>query len=182
MAIGPTLETQRLILRPPQREDFDAWAAFMADEDATRYIGGVQPRSMAWRGLMSMAGAWVLEGFAMFSVIEKSTGRWLGRLGPWMPADWPGTEVGWGLQREAQGKGYAYEGAVAAIDWSFANLGWSEVIHSIDTANEPSRRLAQRLGSTLRGPGKLPAPHDHLAVEIWGQSREQWQAARTGKG
>lgn len=182
MAIGPTLETQRLILRPPQREDFDAWAAFMADEDATRYIGGVQSRSMAWRGLMSMAGAWALEGFSMFSVIEKSTGHWLGRLGPWMPADWPGTEVGWGLQREAQGKGYAYEGAVATIDWAFAHLGWSEVIHCIDTANEPSRRLAQRLGSTLRGLGKLPAPHDHLAVEIWGQSREQWQAARANKG
>ena len=44
------LETERLLLRPPAREDFDAWADFMADEDAARFLGGAQPRSVAWRG------------------------------------------------------------------------------------------------------------------------------------
>jgi len=176
--IGPTLETERLILRPPALEDLQPWTEFMADEDAARYIGGTQPPSAVWRGLMAMAGAWALEGFAMFSVIEKSSGRWIGRLGPWQPAGWPGTEVGWGLVRDAWGKGYAFEGATATIDWAFDHLGWHEVIHTILPENEPSRRLAQRLGSTQRGMGRLPAPFDHMEVEIWGQSREQWRSSR----
>ena len=85
MTPGPTLETERLILRPTAAEDFDAWAEFSADEEVTRYLGGVQPRSSAWRGYLSVAGAWAIQGFSMFSVVEKSTCRWVGRLGPWMP-------------------------------------------------------------------------------------------------
>ena len=175
---GPVLETERLILRPPALADFEAWVAFVADEQAARYIGGAQPRSFVWRGMMAMAGAWALHGFAMFSVIERSSGQWIGRLGPWQPDGWPGTEVGWGLVRAAHGKGYATEGATAAIDWAFDHLGWRDVIHCIDPANLPSQKVAQRLGSRLRGPGTLPAPYETMPVQIWGQTREEWKRRR----
>ena len=179
---GPVLHTERLILRPPIWEDFEPWADFMADPEAARFLGGAQERAAVWRGLMCMAGAWQLRGFAMFSVIERSTGRWIGRFGPWQPEGWPGTEVGWGLAREAWGKGYAFEGACASIDWAFENLGWSEVIHTIDPENHNSIRLAERLGSTDRGPGQLPAPFAHIAVRIWAQSKAQWFARRAREG
>ena len=175
---GPVIETERLILRQPRPEDFEPWAAFMADETATRFLGGVQPRSAAWRGITTMAGAWTLFGFSMFSVVEKSTGRWVGRLGPWKPDGWPGTEVGWGLAREAWGRGYATEGATAAIDWAFDTLGWTAVIHCIDPGNAPSQGVAKRLGSHNQGPGALPAPLDDATIEIWGQTREAWRARR----
>ena len=68
------LETPRLLLRPPRLEDLDPWAAMMADPETARFIGGMQPRAMTWRGLMTMIGAWHAHGFAMFSVIEKTTG------------------------------------------------------------------------------------------------------------
>ncbi len=177
-APGPTLTTERLILRPTATEDFEPWAAFMADEEATRFIGGVQERSVAWRGLRSMAGGWALDGFAMFSVVERSSGRWIGRLGPWMPEGWPGTEVGWGLAREAWGHGYALEGSTAAIDWAFDTLGWTEVIHTIDPENAASIALARRLGSTNRGRTALPPPYADVTVDAWGQTREQWRARR----
>ncbi|MEY2170204.1 MULTISPECIES: GNAT family N-acetyltransferase [unclassified Rhodanobacter] len=172
------IETERLILRPPRIEDFDAYAEKMADAEGARFIGGAQARAVAWRGFLASAGAWVIQGFSMFSVIEKASGQWIGRLGPWQPEGWPGTEIGWGLARVAWGKGYAYEGTVAAADWAFAHLGWSEMIHSIDPGNHASQKLAQRLGSTLRGPGKLPAPFEDAPIEIWGQTREQWQRRR----
>jgi RimJ/RimL family protein N-acetyltransferase len=175
---GPTLETDRLILRPTAAEDFEPWAAVMADPEVARYIGGLQSRHGAWRGFLAMVGAWHIQGFGMFSVIEKATGAWVGRVGPWFPVDWPGTEVGWTLPRSAWGRGYATEAATAAMDWAFDALGWSEVIHSIDPANGPSQHVAMRLGSTRRGPGRLPAPFDHAPIEIWGQSREQWRAFR----
>jgi RimJ/RimL family protein N-acetyltransferase len=150
----------------------------MADAEAARFIGGAQSRQGAWRGFMSMAGSWSLLGQGMFSVIEKSTGDWLGRIGPWVPADWPGTEVGWGLARAAWGKGYAVEAATATIDWAFDHLGWTEVIHCIDPDNTPSQKVAQRLGSVNRGPVKLPPPLEEYPIEVWGQTREQWMARR----
>lgn len=175
------LETERLILRLPRNEDLDAWARFMADEETTRYIGGVQPRPMAWRALAAMLGSWHLQGFAMFSVIEKSSGNWIGRIGPWQPEGWPGTEVGWSLFREHWGKGYASEAARATIDWAFDNLGWSEVIHTILPDNVASKGVAAKLGSRYLRMGRLPEPHHENPVEIWGQTREQW-LARTRQG
>src|SRR5262249_35035856 len=103
------VETPRLILRVPLLEDFDAWAAMMADAEAARFIGGTMSRAVTWRQVMMMIGAWHAHGFAMFSVIEKATGRWIGRVGPWMPEGWPGSEVGWAIVRECWGRGFATE-------------------------------------------------------------------------
>ena len=179
--LGPTLETDRLILRPPEERDLDGFAELMADEEAARFVGGVQGRAGAWRGMAAMAGSWALRGYGMFSVVEKASGRWVGRLGPWQPVGWPGAEVGWGLVPGAWGRGYATEGAAAAIDWAFDALGWDDVIHCIAPANTPSARVAGRLGSARRGQAYLPAPFDGEPVDIWGQTRAQWRARR-GQG
>lgn len=175
-AHGPTLQTARLILRPQRAEDFDGWAELMGDPDCARYIGGVQPRAVAWRGFAQVAGSWQLYGFSMFSVIERATGRWIGRLGPWRPEGWPGDEVGWGLVRSAWGQGYAIEGTSAAIDWATEHLGWQRFVHAIDPANVRSQAVAKRLGSTLQGPSKLPPPFDHAPIELWGQTVAEWRA------
>lgn len=177
MSLGPTLETDRLILRPPQPQDFEAWAAFASDEESQRYLGGAQPRALAWRSMCTMTGAWTVEGFSMFSVVEKASGAWVGRLGPWKPEGWPGTEVGWGIVREHWGKGYATEGASAAIDWAFDTLAWTEVIHTIDAGNVNSQAVARRLGSTLLRQGRLPPPFDDV-IDVWGQTRDQWRSRR----
>jgi len=172
------LETARLVLRVPRAADLDGWAAMMADEETAKFIGGVSPRGMSWRMLMTMIGAWHAHGFAMFSVYEKDSGRWVGRIGPWMPDGWPGTEVGWGIIRECWGCGYAPEGAAAAIDWAFDHLGWTRVIHCIDPANTASQAVARKLGSRNLEPGKMPPPFQDAPIDIWGQSREEWRARR----
>jgi RimJ/RimL family protein N-acetyltransferase len=79
--LGPTLETPRLILRPPFQSDFDAIASMAAEEDTMRFIGGVAPRAGAWRTLATLTGSWALLGYGMFCAIEKETGEWIGRLG-----------------------------------------------------------------------------------------------------
>lgn len=175
----PNLMTERLLLRPPEAADFEGWARLMADPESARFIGGVQPRASAWRGFLTMVGSWQIQGFGMFSVIERSSGQWIGRIGPWQPEGWPGSEVGWGLLGAHQGHGYAREAAIASIDWAFDRLGWREVIHCIDPANLPSQRLAERLGALNRGPGRLPPPFEEAPIEIWSQSREQWRHLRS---
>jgi RimJ/RimL family protein N-acetyltransferase len=172
-----TLETPRLLLRPTRPNDFEEFAQFHADAETMRYLGSpAQPRSVAWRSFLAMAGAWAVQGFAMFSVIEKASGRWIGRVGPWQPEGWPGTEVGWGIVRDRCRLGYATEAATAAIDWAFAELGWTEVIHVIDPANVASQAVARKLGSRNRGRGQLPAPYSDIVIDVWGQTRSEWLA------
>lgn len=175
---APMLETERLILRLPEASDLEPWTEMMSDPVASLHLGGPMNRHMTWRSLCAMRGSWELYGYAMFSVVEKASGRWVGRLGPWVPADWPGTEVGWSLHPAAWGKGYATEGAAAAIDWAFDTLGWSEVIHCIDPANVGSIRVAERLGSKNLRKGRAPAPFDTIDFDLWGQTRTEWLVNR----
>lgn len=178
MINGPILVTKRLILRPPAAEDFEAFAAFSQEEDTTRFIGGTMERAAAWRSWATMAGAWHLRGYAMFSLILRDSGEWIGRVGPWQPDGWPGTEVGWGVAQHYAGKGYACEAAVASMDYAFDILRWDRVIHTIDPENTASIVLAERLGSTNHGKTQLPAPFADLPVDSYEQSREQWQDNR----
>ena len=179
---GLRLETPRLLLSPTQPADLDAWTAMFQDEETCRFIGGVQPPSLAWRSFMTMFGAWRADGFAMFSVLERDTGRWIGRCGPWTPPLWPGTEVGYSFVRDSWGRGYATEAAAAAMDWAVDTLGWTDIIQTISPENIGSQRVAAKLGAVNRGPGRLPAPHDGIAVDVWGQSAAQWRARRHAAG
>lgn len=180
--LGPTLQTERLILRPPTVEDFPRWADFMRDPDHTRFIGGVQAPAQTWRTLMGVIGMWAATGEGMFSVIERSSGLWLGRIGPLHPYGWPGTEVGWSLHRDAGGRGYAVEAAAATMDHAFDRLAWTDVIHCVDPENLASARVAERLGSRNRGPGRLPEPFTDSRIDLWGQTKAEWAVNRARFG
>lgn len=175
--MAPTLQTDRLILRVPVQADFDAgWADFHGDEDCMQYLGGRMPRSVAWRTLAQVVGMWSLRGFGQFSLIEKASGRWIGRVGLWEPEGWPEKEVGWMLHRSAWGCGYATEAAGACLDWAFGALGWARVGHMIHPQNTGSKAVAARLGSRLIGEVTLPPPMDRGGtIEMWGQTVEAWR-------
>lgn len=167
------LSTSRLTLRPPVEADLDGWARFDADPSATAFFGGPGARADSWRGLATAAGMWALRGASLFSVIETGTGRWVGRVGPWIPEGALGTEIGWAIAPEAWGRGYATEAAARIVDWAFEALGWTDVIHCIDASNSPSIAVAERLGSAwLREDREA----DGKIVQIYGQTREQWRA------
>ena len=178
---GPVLITDRLILRSPRWEDFDAYAAYVADPQGMEHIGGAQSRPVAWRTFMAYAGAWATTGVSMFWVFERgpggAEGAFVGRIGPWAPESWPGNEVGWGVATRFFGRGYAHEAAAASLDYAFDALGWTDVIHTIDPANTPSERLAARLGSKPLRDVLLPDPINKTVV-AWGQTREDWRARR----
>jgi RimJ/RimL family protein N-acetyltransferase len=70
------------------------------------------------------------------------------------------------------------EGASAAMDWAVDHLGWTDIIHCIDPANRPSQKVAERLGSRNRGPGRMPPPFHEAPIDIWGQTAAEWKARR----
>ena len=175
--LGPTLETKRLFLRPPVAEDFSGFCEFQSDPISMKHLGGVNADSVTWRAMRTVAGAWALDGFHMFSVISKETNEWMGRIGPLYPHGWPDREVGWGLISRFTGKGYAFEAATACMDYVFDRLGWNHVVHNIAPTNLESQALAKRLGSKKMGPAKLPEPYTDQPVELWGQTRAEWQGS-----
>lgn len=168
----PEIRTDRLILRPPIENDFEEWASFSADEHVMRHLGGTQPRSVAWRTMAMHTGSWLLRGFGLFSVVERSTGKWVGRAGPMKPEGWTDIEIGYSFAHSVWGRGYATEAASAAMIWSFDTLGCKQVVHYIIPENGPSIAVAERIGSTLLGETRLPPPVAHdTTFLVYGQSR-----------
>ena len=146
----PRLETERLILRAIEPADFEGFAAMMADPEVAHFITmdrKAQDRMDAWRTMAYAMGHWLARGFGMWAIVEKASGRFIGRVGPNYPEGWPDTEIGWALARETWGKGYATEAARTAMDYAFTVLRWRRAISLIDPDNTRSAAVALRLGS-----------------------------------
>jgi RimJ/RimL family protein N-acetyltransferase len=60
----------------------------------------------------------------------------------------PCVEIGWRLSPDTWGKGYATEGARAALDYGFATVGLEEILSWTVPANTRSRRVMEKLGMT----------------------------------
>lgn len=147
--LKPTLQTDRLILRPIDMEaDFQGFFETFSDADTMRFLGGqTKDAGQTWRSLATFIGHHHVRGYSFLSVIEKATGAWVGDVGPWYPEGWPGPEVGWTLHPHHRGKGYAREAGHAAINYVRDVLAWPSVIHVIEEGNVGSERVAEALGS-----------------------------------
>ena len=144
----PTIETERLRLRALSLADFELEAEFFASERSA-HVGGKMPREQVWRWMASVIGHWAFRGYGFFGVEEKSSGRFLGHVGPWYPEGWPEPELGWTMMNGAEGKGFAHEAALASRAFAYDNLGWDTAISMILHGNARSIALAERLGARL---------------------------------
>ena len=99
------LETERLILRPTTADDWPQVREFLMCEDTMRHLGGHQQEPDAWRTLAQWIGVWSLTKAAMFGVIERSSGEWIGRIGPLASAPLANAGSGLGPQEGLLGSG-----------------------------------------------------------------------------
>jgi RimJ/RimL family protein N-acetyltransferase len=163
----PVLETERLILRGHRPSDTELFVAAMADDAFARHITregrGLDPYE-AWRSTSVMAGSWSLDGFGNWVAELKATGEVIGRVGPYAPPGWPGFEVGWAIFPAYQRRGYAREGAAAAMIWCHEALGKDPIYHCIHEGNLASEAVAKSLGAELVG--DLP-PSAIGPVRLW---------------
>lgn len=143
----PTLETDRLRLRDWREDDFEPYAAVWADPEMASFMGGACSREGAWRRMAAVVGHWHLRGYGTWAVEDKSTRAFIGWCGLWYPEGWPEPELGYCLVRGTQGQGFATEAARCARSHAYEVLGWTTLISFIDLRNEPSIRVAQRLGA-----------------------------------
>lgn len=170
----PTLETERLTLRPFGEADVEPMFHMLQDPAVVHYVGDrhVPTRQETWRMVAGWLGHWALRGYGQWSIEERESGQLVGRAGIINPADWPGPEVGYLLGKAWWGRGYATEAARAAMDWGFREIGFDDLLSLIDPANQPSIAVATRLGESLRGETEIMGHH----VLVYGVSRIAWAA------
>lgn len=150
---APRLETERLILRSLQGSDLDAHAATLGDPEVARFIGGSPfNREDSWRRMLAGLGCWQALGFGPWAVQMKSDRRMVGHCGffdferDMRPSIAGEPEMGWIFDRSVHGRGVAFEACTAALGWADEHLKASSYPAIIVPGNEPSRRLAMRLG------------------------------------
>jgi RimJ/RimL family protein N-acetyltransferase len=101
---------------------------------------------------MRYFGHWPALGFGFWAVVQKQTDHYLGEIGmadfhrgiAQVPDGSP--EFGWVLGPSAHGKGYATEAMTAIVAWADRNLAASASYCLIDPQNQPSLKLANKMG------------------------------------
>jgi RimJ/RimL family protein N-acetyltransferase len=150
--IIPSLKTERLLLRAFNKDDLDPFAEMVGDLDVMQratYDGIPMTESQAWNWLCLMLGHWHMRGYGIWGVEERSSGELVGRIGLQF-LDWfEDVELVWMLAKSAWGKGYASEGARAAIKFGLETLDLPRIAAVIHCENQASIRLAERLGMEM---------------------------------
>ncbi len=92
----------------------------------------------------------VEHGFGFWAVEVPGTVPFIGFIGLGIPRFsahfTPCVEIGWRLSSEHWGRGYATEGARAALQDGFQRLGLDEIVSFTVPANRRSRRVMEKLG------------------------------------
>jgi len=159
------LESERLSLRPVEKDDLDDLVEAYSDPGVAEFLGPLD-RLGAARRLAGYAGQWEEKGYGMFSIRSRGDQRFLGMAGLdyWPRLD--ETELGWILRRDEWGQGFAFEAALACAQWGLDELGLPCLIAMIKPGNRRSIALARRLGMSLRRRSVLFGdPVDVYAVE-----------------
>jgi RimJ/RimL family protein N-acetyltransferase len=160
-----TLQTERLILRQWTADDFEPFAALHADPAVMEFLavdGKPLTRFQSWQGFCAMLGHWQVRGFGIFAVIERSSGEFVGRVGPWYAEGWPDFEIIWTIRPKFWGRGYATEAARRCVEHAFVDLGRDYVSSFIEPANVRSVRVAERLGER---------PGDIVTLPYYGEAK-----------
>lgn len=156
----PIIETDRLRLRAPTMADWPIYAEFMNSDRATP-MGGPFAEAVAWGMFCHDMAQWPLMGHGSLMVEIRADGVCVGQVGINAGPLFPEQELGWLLYPGFEGRGYAFEAAVALRDWGLKVLGLKALVSYVHRDNEKSRRLAERLGAV---PDETAERHDPMDV------------------
>ncbi len=152
MAEVPIIETPRLLLRGWRDEDVEPWVAMNADPRVTEFFARSYTRALSEAALQTMREKLDRNGFGWWAVESRGSAQFAGVIAlqdvPFQAPFTPAWEIGWRFPFENWGRGYATEGARAALNFAFNVLHWDEVVAFTAVSNVRSRRVMRRLGMT----------------------------------
>jgi RimJ/RimL family protein N-acetyltransferase len=168
MSRSPELTTERLRLRRWLASDKAPFAAMNADPRVTEFLADAPGRAESDAAVERIEAHFDERGFGLWAVEIPGSAPFIGYVGLLVPrfeaAFTPCVEIGWRLASAWWGRGYATEGARAALDFGFGVLGLSEIFSFTVPNNVRSRRVMEKIGM-VRNPAddfdhpRLPATH-----------------------
>jgi RimJ/RimL family protein N-acetyltransferase len=174
-------ETARLLLRRFESADLDALSVVFAKPEVWRFpYGRAFSRAETDAFLKIQMREWEECGFGCWIAIEKATQRVIGYVGisvpHFLPEILPAVEVGWRFDPDVWGRGYATEGAAAALDEAFDTLGLDAVCSAPRSINPPSSRVCDRLGMRLERVVTAAATprRDAVDVNLYWITKSEW--------
>lgn len=156
----PTLETERLLLRPWTANDADFVLDLYSRWEVQRFLGRT-PAVMRDRAeALARIEAWSRldsESHGIWAVQEKESGNLTGNVllksipasGPDLPPSGD-TEIGWHFHPDYWGRGYATEAAAAVLGYGL-NRGLPLVVAVTNPENAASMRVCERIGLHHQG-------------------------------
>ncbi len=151
------LRSKRLVLRPYRAEDAEAhFAAVDESRDHLRpwvtWVDTFASIDDARDYCLRCAANWLLRTDLTLGIFEAESERYLGGIGLLEP-DWElrAFEVGYWIRATATGQGYVSEALRLLVALAFGPLDARRMELRCDARNEPSRRVAERVGFVLEG-------------------------------
>jgi ribosomal-protein-alanine N-acetyltransferase len=189
MASGPTIETERLVLRRWTDQDSDGFARLNADPEVMEHFPGVLTREESDDMLARMERHFEEFGYGLWAVDTRWNPRLIGFCGLAVPTFrthfTPAVEIGWRFARAEWGNGYATEAARAALGFGFDEAGLDEILSWTVPANDKSQGVMIRLGMS-RAP-ELDFDHPRLMDNerlrrhvVYRITRHDWAAQSSG--
>ncbi len=180
--------TERLDLRRFVAEDLDELADVFTDDAVWRFpYGRGFNREETATFLDVQMRHWDDYGFGCWVARRRENGRIIGYLGlsipTFLPEILPAVEVGWRLHPDEWGKGFATEGATAALREGFAVMELDEICSVPQRENSASVRVAARLGMRLAREVVI-AGNDRrgeVVGMLYEMTRDEWAASHTTK-
>ena len=110
-------------------------------------------------------------------IVERSSRSVIGSINLKGPPSAEGdVEIGWGVSELSRHQGYAYEAARAVARWARRQPGVKSLSATIPDDNEPSQRLATKLGLVRTGETRRDLPL--WRIELFHESRIRYDALR----
>jgi 3-dehydroquinate dehydratase / shikimate dehydrogenase len=148
----PTIETPRLRLRDWRDSDVEAWVRLNANPRVTEFFHKRYTRVDCEASAAVIREQLERNGFGWWAVEVRGGAAFAGVIAlqvvPFEAPFTPANEIGWRFAFEHWGRGYATEGARAALDYAFDELHWPEVVAFTAASNRRSRRVMERVGMT----------------------------------
>jgi RimJ/RimL family protein N-acetyltransferase len=146
------LRTDRLLLRRWTAADRAPFAALNADPLVVEHLAGALSREESDTLAARIASHFVDHGYGLWAVEIPDIAPFAGFIGLSVPGFrahfTPCVEIGWRLAAEYWGRGYATEGARAALEFGFDSLQLDQIVSFTTVGNLRSRRVMERLGMT----------------------------------
>jgi ribosomal-protein-alanine N-acetyltransferase len=183
-----TLRTQRLLLRRWKGEDRAPYAAMNADPVVMEHFPAPLTRAQSDASVDRFERVWDERGLGLWAARRLDSGGFVGHVGL-SPAEFdadftPAVEVGWRLVAAEWGRGFATEGARAALASGFDQHGLAEIVSFTAESNERSWRVMERLGMRRDTDGdfdhpNVPEGHPLRRHRLYRLSSDDW-ARRSG--